>query len=573
MGPRRSRARRQAPRAIRASALLCVAAACALVLPTAAPAAVTQESMLQDDNSLIFNTPAGTAKTLDRLVELGVDRIRVSVFWATVAPKSDAQTRPAFDAANPAAYPAGAWDRYDQVVRLASARGLAVNFNITSPVPLWATGDAPRPDIANTFEPDPAEFEQFVRAVGTRYSGTYGAPGGSYPQPVRPPLCELSNRCPAPEPQPPVLKDGPVPRVRYFSVWNEPNQPGWLTPQWIPRPDGAPGFVEAAPRIYRTLVDAAWRGLQATGHGADTFLIGETAPKGLNQQDTTRAIKPLRFIRQVYCLDDAMLPLRGAEAAARDCPQDDAGTAAFADAHPGLFAATGYAHHPYELTAAPTRRPTDPDYVTIANLPKLTLALRRIFAIYGRPNGLPLYLTEFGYNTNPPNPLGVSTAQQAAYLDQSQYLASTNPSVRTLTQFLLVDDRPRPGRNGVTAGYGATFQTGLMFLGGRRKPSYTAYQIVLHLPVRTVRRRGGKLLVWGLVRPASLIGPQHVAVQFRRSGGRFTTLKRVGTLYGRGVVQTRVPVLRSGTLRLAWKDPRTKRTVHSRTVTVVVRGG
>lgn len=554
----------------RASTLAFLTSAVLAAAPAAAPAALSQESMLQDDNSLIFNSPAGTARTLDNLVTLGVDRVRVSVFWATVAPDAGKQARPAFTATNPAAYPRSAWDRYDQVVRMAAARGIEVNFNITSPAPLWATGEAPREDIANTFEPDPREFEQFVQAVGTRYSGSYGAPGGSFPSPERPALCELAGSCPAPEPQPPVLKDGPLPRVSYYSIWNEPNQAGWLTPQWVPRPDGAAGFVEAAPRIYRGLVDGAFRGLRASGHEDDTVLVGETAPKGLHQQGTTRATKPLRFLRQVYCLDDAMRPLRGAEAAVRDCPQDDAGTAAFAEAHPGLFAASGYAHHPYELSSPPSRRPTDPDYVTIGNLSRLTLALRRIFAVYGRQNGLPLYLTEFGYNTNPPNPLGVSLARQAAYIGQAQFIASTNRSVRALTQFLLIDDAPRPGRNGVTEGYGATFQTGLQFLGGKRKPSFTAYQLVVHLPTTRVRR-GGRLRVWGLVRPASRLGVQRVAVQLRRGRGGFRTVKTVRTRSGRGVVDLRVRIPATGAVRLRWTDPRTKRIVRSRTVAVSVR--
>jgi hypothetical protein len=535
--------------------------------PAAASAAVSQESMLQDDNSLIFNTPAGTAKTLDTLAELGVDRVRVSVFWATVAPSPQSQTRPQFTATNPAAYPSGSWDRYDQVVRLAHARGIAVNFNITSPAPLWATGDdSPRTDILDTWKPDPKEFADFVQAVGTRYGGNYGAPGGSFPQPVHPPLCDLTGTCPPDEPQPPVLKDGPLPRVDYFSIWNEPNQPGWLTPQWEARPDGQPGMVEAAPRIYRGLVDAAFRGLRASGHGDDTILIGETAPKGVSKQGPTTAIAALRFIRQVYCVDDALQPLRGAEAAARDCPQDDAGTAAFADAHPGLFVASGYAHHPYELSASPKKQPSNGDFITIANLPKLTLALRSIFTVYGRANGLPLYLTEFGYNTRPPNPLGVTASQQAAYLNQAQYMASTNPSVRALTQFLLVDDATKaPG-----PGYAATFQTGLEYLGGRRKPSFDAYQLTLHLPTAKIKR-GGKLLVWGLVRPASRLGPQKLSIQQRRSNGSYQTLKRLGTLYGRGVVSTRVKITRSGSLRLAWRDPRDKQVVHSRAIKVVAK--
>ncbi len=260
----------------------------ALLLPAGAQADKRLESMFQDDNQLIFNTPEGTVKAMDTLQQLGVDRIRVSVFWKTVAPAGESPAKPAFDAADPAAYPPGAWDRYDQIVRLARARRIAVNFNVTSPAPNWATGNAPRADIDKTFDPNAGEFGLFVRALGVRYSGSYVA-GGAL-----------------------------LPRVRYWSIWNEPNQPGGLTPQWAKDPRGSRAQVETAPRIYRGLVDAAWDALQVTAHGEDTILVGETAPKGLNQRGVTRAMKPLRFLRQVYCLDDAMRPLRGAEAAVRD---------------------------------------------------------------------------------------------------------------------------------------------------------------------------------------------------------------------------------------------------------------
>lgn len=543
--------------------------ACALLLAwaPAATASKTQESAFQDDNALIFNTPEGTTQTLDTLATLGVERIRVSVFWATVAPEAKAQTRPAFDATDPAAYPPGSWNRYDQVVRLAGARGIAVNFNITSPAPLWATGDAPREDIANTFDPDPREFAQFVQAVGARYSGTFLAPSASSRAAVprdNPPLCALLGNCPPATPAAPAGE--PLPRVSYYSVWNEPNQPGWLTPQWVSGPGGA--MAEASPRIYRTLVDAAFTGLQASGHGGDTILVGETAPKGLNRRGTTTAIKALHFLRQLYCVDDRLRPLAGEAASVRGCP---AVPRDFPAAHPGLFAATGYAHHPYELIKAPNVLPRDPDFITIANLPRLSATLRRIFSVYGKPVARPpLYLTEFGYNTTPPNPAGVTLRKQAAYLDEAEFVARENPDVRTLTQFLLVDDAPRPGRNGVTVGYGATFQTGLRFLDGRDKPSLAAYELAVHLPKTTVRR-GQKLRVWAFVRPGRrLAGRQRVAIQLR-SGKRVRTLRTALTEPGRGLIDLRLALPASGSLRLTWRDPRNGATVVSRAVTVRVK--
>jgi hypothetical protein len=540
--------------------------------PAAAHAAAGQESSFQDDNSLIFNTTKGTAHALDQLAALGVDRVRVSVFWATVAPAADSRQRPAFDAKDPGAYPPGSWNRYDQLVRLATARGIAVNFDITSPAPLWATGaDTPRTDIAPTYKPDPAEFASFVQAVGTRYSGSYRAPAVAASRAAgvprqAPPLCVLLGNCPPVGTPPGPTSGDPLPRVSYFSIWNEPNQPGWLTPQWAPGPTG--GLVETAPRLYRGLVDAAFNALQASGHGSDTILVGETAPKGLNQRGTTRAIKALRFVRALYCVDARLRPLLGTSAEARGCPaQGDA--KAFAAAHPGLFAATGYAHHPYELTFAPDKRPKDRDYVTIANLSSLTSTLRTIFTRAGHRAAPPLYLTEFGYNTNPPNRAGVTWAQQAAYLNQAEYLARRNPAVRTLTQFLLVDDAQRPGSDGTLA-TSATFQTGLKTVKGTPKPSYAAYGLPLWVP-ETVIRRGRKLHVWGLVRPARRLGhkPLRVAVQLL-TGGKPRTLATV-TTSADGILDVRLALHGAGDLRLAWKDPRTGRTAVSRTVAVSAR--
>jgi hypothetical protein len=509
-------------------ALLAAVLAVAM-LPAAASASPTQESTFQDDNQLIFSPPAAVAATLDRLQALGVDRLRVSVFWATVAPGAQQQTRPAFDATDPAAYPASAWDRYDTLVRLAAARGLRVNFNVTSPAPAWATGSLPgRPDLDITFAPDPAEFAAFVTAAGRRYSGTYAPAGGAT-----------------------------VPRVAYWTVWNEPNQPGWLTPQWVDDPSGP---VEAAPRIYRGLVDAMWGALQATGHGRDTILVGETAPKGqARAKGPTRAIKPGRFVRQLYCLDDHLQFLRGHAAEVRGCPTADQAKA-FAAAHPALFAATGYAHHPYEVSFAPNRVPTSADDLTTANLSVLSALLRRVYQRYGRaiPGGrrdVPLYLTEYGYQTDPPDPTGVTRAQQAAYLDQAEYLTWANPRVRTLTQFLLVDDKPIAGASPLEA-YGATFQSGLLTLDGKAKPALRAYRLPLVLPRSTVRA-GRRLRVWGLVREAANGTAPVVQVQVRAStrGAAFRTVRTVRGTAARGYVDTTVAVRRSGLVRLVFDAP------------------
>jgi hypothetical protein len=360
--------------------------------------------------------------------------------------------------------------------------------------------------------------------------------------------------------------------VDYWSIWNEPNQAGWLTPQWLPRRGGR--WHEAAPRIYRALVDAAFVGLAATGHLGDTILVGETAPKGLNVQGVTRSIKPLRFIRAVYCVDRRHRPLRGTVARRLRCPTGGP-RRDFVAAHPGLFAATGFAHHPYELTFSPHRKPTDRDFATIANLPKLTRTLGAILATYGhpRPGAYPLYLTEFGYQTFPPDPLGVSLTQQAAYLNESEFIAYANPNVRTLSQFLLEDDRPVPGadRRSIAA-WGATFQSGLMRLDGGKKPGFRAYRLPLYLPRPSIRR-GQRLRVWGLVRQAENGTGAEVQVQWRRRRSRrgFRAIATVSADPRRGYVDSRVRVPGSGLLRLAWQAPGARKPTYSRTVRVRVR--
>ena len=76
-----------------------VLAACALTAAlsaaAAAPAmaAATQESMFQDDSLLVFKSSSSVAKTMDTLRYLGVDRLRVTVFWNLIAPNPGSRNK------------------------------------------------------------------------------------------------------------------------------------------------------------------------------------------------------------------------------------------------------------------------------------------------------------------------------------------------------------------------------------------------------------------------------------------------------------------------------------------------
>ena len=471
-----------------------VLAVALLALAVAAPAAHasrSQEAWFQDDDEQVNTSPGELRRTLERLQSLGVDRLRITVLWKAIAPNAGSRTRPAgFEASNPAAYGERAWARYDRVVREATERGMQVNLNVTGPGPLWANRKPPRRDIAATYEPSPGEYARFVGAVGQRF-----------------------------------------PDVSSWSIWNEPNHSGWLTPTWARR---GGRWVERSASLYRELVDAAWVALQTTGHGRDDILIGETAPKGDRSKNVKRFMTPLQFVRALYCVDRRLRVLRGSAATRLECPRNGSG---FRAAHPGLFAASGFAHHPYELLRGPSARAQQRDYVTLSSLNRLTRALDGAMRRHGSRRRLPLWLTEYGYETNPPDRFKPTYSQQARYINQAEYMAWRTPRVRSFGQFLLRD---------AGAPISLTFQSGLISRGGRRKPAYAAYRMPIWVT--------GAGRVWGLARPAATGERVTVEVQTRPRGSRaWQTVKRVRTSGPRNVLSTRIQPPRGGAVRLRWR--------------------
>jgi hypothetical protein len=474
--------------------------------PAPASASVGQVSIIQDSNR-VLSDPAGTLATVRAL---GVNTLRVVVDWAQIAPDLKSRTPPRnFDAADPAAYPAANWAPYDRLVELASAEGIALDFTLSGGAPRWAEGPGIPPAALDNpywaWRPSAQAFGQFARAVGERYSGTYALPG----------------------------ETTPLPRVSFWAIWNEPNFGEDLGPQAV---DGS--AVATGPPMYRSLVGQAWNALQATGHGADTILIGEFAPWGLSMRGTTRRpgglpgdfgqTKPLIFLRTLYCVDSNYRPLRGSAARAVGCPTTAAGTRAFRRNNPGLFEATGLADHPYPHDQPPTIEPSrDPDIAPFPRLPNLERAIDRVQRVYGSDRKLPIYSTEYGYITDPPgHGAFVSPATAAYYLNWEEYLSWKQPRIASTMQYLLYDPPAAPKDQG-----GGGFASGLLFSSGRPKASYAAYRLPLFLPV-TSTRRGRPLEVWGCVRPARYAifdtgSPQSAQIQFAPFSKPFSTVQTV----------------------------------------------
>jgi len=532
---------------------LLAALSCALLTAAPAAASPTQQALLMDDNELVFGTDEEVEATFGALRELGVDTVRVDLLWHLVAPNSENQVKPSFDATNPSAYPPGQWDIYDRVVNAATRNGIGVLFTITGPAPVWASSDPAQAD--KLLDPNPADYGEFVTAVGRRYSGNH--PDEQVRQAPPPSGLPFLPPPPAPPGPPPLI----LPRVSMWSLWNEPNQPGWLRPQ-------ARGGLPVSPRLYRALQDAGYAGLVASGHGGDTYLLAETAPRGSQRVQELTPMRPLLFIRELYCVNRRLRPFTGQAASDRGCPTDAAGREGFAADHPGLFQASAFAHHPYALEVPPGARDPIRDNVTLAVLPRLTKALDRIFTRYGVRRRLPVWITEYGYQTDPPDPIiGIPWRRHAAYLNEGEYMAFRYRRVRAFTQFLLVDDGPNRDYQPDDPRYwGGTFQSGLVALDGTRKPAYEAFQRPVHVSPRRTRR-GRRVVIWGGNRPARAGARLKVAVEFRRRGSRrWRVVRRLTTRSRRNYVLTRLRARASGRYRLAWEAGR------SRAVSVKVTG-
>jgi hypothetical protein len=491
----------------------------------------------------LFQDPGGTLDTLKRL---GVDRVKLFMPWSYLAPDPLSHTRPHFDAASPGAYPASNWGSFDAIIRDATARRIGLDVALEAPAPLWASGAGVPPGTSAGFvgawEPSPKEFGLFVRAVGARYSGDYKPPGAG----------------------------SPLPKVDFWSIWNEPNYGQQLAPQAIDQ-----SAVEVSPALYRRLLDAAWGALQESGHQHDTVLIGEIAPRGQtvgDQPGNFSGMVPLRFIRALYCLDGSLHPLSGTAATERSCPSTHAGSVAFPHEHPGLFQASGFGFHPYPQGLAPNvRTPDEPDYADLPQVGRLEQTLDGALAAYGSDVHLPLYDTEFGYQTNPPETTiarAVHPAQAAAWANLAEYMSWRDPQVVSWDQYLLAD--PAPGQS--------SFDTGVEFYGGKHKALYDAFRMPIYLPVTTVQS-GRAVVVWGCVRPAHyLIGhsraPQVALIQLApNTGGPFKTVKRLTLTDPYAYFDTPVTFRSSGVVRISWSYPRAEGggQIHSRTVQLTIR--
>jgi hypothetical protein len=306
--------------------------------------------------------------------------------------------------------------------------------------------------------------------------------------------------------------------VSEYAIWNEPNEYDSLRPQF-----GAKGNP-LAPTIYRGLFQAGYAGLRAAGLRSPKVLMGETSPGGFVKMSkgvpSYSGVAPLAFLRGALCLN---AQYRKAPACSK-------------------LPAYGYAQHPYaSSTLGPFFRPASPEGVTIGTLGRLVNALNKAAKARAIKPGMPIFLTEFGVMSKPNRYFGVPVALQAEYDAIAERIAWANPRVASFSQYLLRDDAQSKQP------FVVTFQTGLEYADGRKKPLYYGFPVPLTV---TYARHGYNL--WGMARLAGKATTVTVLIQ-RPHTSRYRVLAKVRT--GGLGYWTLKSNLRGAHWRVRWVSP------------------
>jgi hypothetical protein len=262
---------------------------------------------------------------------------------------------------------------------------------------------------------------------------------------------------------------------------------------------------------YRAMVNAVTPGVHSV-HADNVVIAGGTSPFG--RHGWYWATPPLEFTRAVLCMQGRARP--SAQCATRT--RFDV-----------------WAHHPY-TSGGPSHHAQAPDDVSLPDLPQLQRLLRAAWAAHNMVARRlpPLWVTEFSWDTKPPDPKGVPERLQARWVSEALY-RMWRVGIPLVTWFQLRDD-PMSRSN---------FQSGLYFFDGagyrlrRPKPALRAFRF----PFVAMKSQGGVLL-WGRSRSAR---GASVTIQ-QTLGGRWRAVAKLrGNRFG--VFQKRLHLPQRGRLR------------------------
>ena len=274
-----------------------------------------------------------------------------------------------------------------------------------------------------------------------------------------------------------------VPAENVFQVWNEPNNSLDLNPVTV--------------STYRAMVNAVATAVRAI-NPSSLVVAGALDPFGhprSKSQDKLGwySVAPLAFMRSLLCLSKGAHP----HATCSDPVDFDV-----------------WSHHPYTF-GGPFGHAKNPDDVELGDLPKMRALLKAGIRLHHVVSTQPVqfWVTEFGWDTNPPRPKAASPSLAARWTAESLHQMWLS-GVSLVTWFLL-EDYPSPSQ----------YQSGLYYqaeslVKARPKPGLTAFRFpfVAYL-------QKNKVGVWG--RDATS-DRQVVTVQLRHgTSGAWRSVARI----------------------------------------------
>ncbi|MDQ4082613.1 MAG: hypothetical protein M3123_06960 [Actinomycetota bacterium] len=375
----------------------------------------------------------------------GATMVRLILNWRNIAPE---RRSPDFVATDPRD-PAYRWGPFDQEVAAARAAGLEPIASVVF-APDWAEG--PGRGQQGTVRVDPGDFAAFAQAAARRYSGSLRVDGFSEP----------------------------LPRIRYWQAWNEPNRDYFLMPQY------ESGRLVSADR-YRAMVNRFASAVRSAA-GTNVVVAGGLAPFGRRNKPA-----PLAFMRKFL-------------------------------SRPARFDV--WSHHPY-TSGSPTHKAPARDDVSLGDLPEM----RRLLAARARAGRvisrgrIGFWVTEFSWDSNPPDPRALPASLHARWVAEALYRMWQH-GVSVVTWFRIEDDPLRT----------SPYQSGFFTVDGRRKRSLAAFRF----PVVGFAKRGG-VAVWGRT-PAGRAGRVVVELKAGRGWRRLATVQT--NRYGIFLRTFRTPIKR-----------------------------
>ncbi len=215
--------------------------------------------------------------------------------------------------------------------------------------------------------------------------------------------------------------------VGLWSVWNEPNIELFLAPQYS-------GKKIVGPANYAKLYKAAYAGVKA-GNPLAKVAIGETSARGRDKplQGVSGSVAPGTFAKLLGKVSGLKFD--------------------------------AWAHHPYPTSPnlPPLQKVRYPN-VTLSTLPLFEKQLKTSFH-----RTVPIWITEYGHETKPGEPKGVTTAKQSAYAKQALTIAKNDPNIQMFIWFIFRDSTGNP------------WQSGLEVASGAHKPAFNTFSSLARL--------------------------------------------------------------------------------------------